>query len=183
MPGCVSARVFVRTASDRKWRHPSWKTARSSDYSYGTKFSPDKTRECRAVSPLFCGLCTAGMGGERTTTCLAGVRPAVARKRLARTRRSGYSRTRLAKAEARVAKLPIKRRAFRLKTRSQQRLYLENGPSDTGDGGELARRATSIEHTHLSLPTEVSPHERKSCVFFVFFPSACDPFGLGWAGS
>jgi len=117
MPGRVSA--------SRRRGQPSRKTALSSDYSYG-KFSPDKTRACSAVLPLFCGLCTARMGGERTTKCRAGVRRAVARERLARTRRSGYSRTRLAKAETMVAK---RKWAFRLKARSQQRLYIGNGPS------------------------------------------------------
>ena len=42
-----------------------------------------------------------------------------------------------------------------------------------------ARRATSIEHAHLSLPIEVGPHDRKSCIFSLFFlPGVL----LGWAG-
>jgi len=98
--GCPCGRH--RTGSDASCRE---KPLGAATIATAQSFFTNKTRAGRAVSPQFCGLCTAGMGGERTTKCLAGVRLPVARERLALTRRSGYSRTRLVKAEAKVAKL------------------------------------------------------------------------------
>ena len=52
--------------------------------------------------PVFCRAACCCVG-EKTTKCRAGVRRHVARERLARTRRSGYSPSRLSEPEATAA--------------------------------------------------------------------------------
>jgi len=148
-----------------------------------TKCLADKTRAGSPVSPLFCGLCTAGMGGERTTKCLTGVRRLVARERLARTRRFGYSRTRFVNAEARVAKRRSKSRAFRLKTHSQQqreRAKRHRRWRNLRDGlGGRHRSSTRTCHSQWKWV-----HTTGSRAFFLFFICLGSLWaGLGWAGS